>query len=71
MDRKRARDVIAPLYVVARAVLLDALDALGEQRNAVVLVGAQAIYLDANGGSRHAAARKPGGDGAIVRPASK
>lgn len=45
MDRKRARDVIAPLYVVARAVLLDALDALGEQRNAVVLVGAQAIYL--------------------------
>src|SRR3972149_871234 len=35
----------SPLYVVARAVLLDALDALGEQRDAVVLVGAQAIYL--------------------------
>ena len=33
------------LYVVARAALLDALDALGEQRDAVVLVGAQAIYV--------------------------
>ncbi len=33
------------LYVVARAVLLDALEALSEQRDAVVLVGAQAIYL--------------------------
>ena len=33
------------LYTVARAVLLDALDALNEQRDAVVLVGAQAIYL--------------------------
>ena len=35
----------SPLYIVARTVLLDALDALGEQRDAVVLVGAQAIYL--------------------------
>ena len=34
-----------PLYVVARAALLDALEAIGEQRDAVVLVGAQAIYL--------------------------
>jgi hypothetical protein len=34
-----------PLYALARGVLLDALDALGNQRNAVVLVGAQAIYL--------------------------
>jgi hypothetical protein len=33
------------LYVIARQVLLDALDALGEQRDAIVLVGAQAIYL--------------------------
>jgi hypothetical protein len=32
-------------YVVARRVLLDALDAIGEHRKAVVLVGAQAIYL--------------------------
>lgn len=37
----------SPLYIVARTVLLDALDALGEQRDAVVLVGAQAIYLHA------------------------
>ncbi|OGK79188.1 MAG: hypothetical protein A2X52_00930 [Candidatus Rokubacteria bacterium GWC2_70_16] len=33
------------LYVLARRVLLDALEALGEQRTAVILVGAQAIYL--------------------------
>jgi hypothetical protein len=35
----------APEYVLARRVLLDALHALGSQRDAVVLVGAQAIYL--------------------------
>ncbi len=34
-----------PEYVAARRVLLNALDALGTQRSAVVLVGAQAIYL--------------------------
>jgi hypothetical protein len=33
------------LYVVARRVLLNALDALGTHREAVVLVGAQAIYV--------------------------
>ena len=32
-------------YVVARGVLLDALEALGAQRAAVILVGAQAIYV--------------------------
>ncbi|HTS25310.1 MAG TPA: GSU2403 family nucleotidyltransferase fold protein [Bryobacteraceae bacterium] len=32
-------------YIVARGVLLDALEALGLQRKAVILVGAQAIYL--------------------------
>ncbi len=32
-------------YILARRVLLDALSALGPQREAVVLVGAQAIYL--------------------------
>lgn len=37
--------MIAPIYVAAREVLLDALDALGEQRQAVILAGAQAIYL--------------------------
>lgn len=33
------------LYVIARRVLLDALDALSEHRDATILVGAQAIYL--------------------------
>lgn len=33
------------LYVIARRVLLDALEALGAHRNATILVGAQAIYL--------------------------
>lgn len=33
------------LYVLARRVLLDALDALDTHRDAVVLVGAQAVYL--------------------------
>jgi hypothetical protein len=33
------------LYVLARRVLLDALDALGPHRAAIVLVGAQAVYL--------------------------
>lgn len=33
------------LYILAREVLLDALDALARHRNAIVLVGAQAIYL--------------------------
>lgn len=33
------------LYVLSRRVLLDALDALGAHRNAVILVGAQAVYL--------------------------
>jgi len=34
-----------PLYVLARRVLLDALEALGDQNEAVILVGAQAVYL--------------------------
>jgi len=37
--------VIDPLYVAARGVLLDALEALGEQREALILAGAQAIYI--------------------------
>ena len=32
-------------YVRARRVLLDALEALEDQRDAIILVGAQAIYL--------------------------
>jgi hypothetical protein len=38
---------IEPEYVSARSVLLDALGALGVQRDAVILVGAQAVYLHA------------------------
>lgn len=34
-----------PLYVLARRVLLDALQAFGPQRKGIILVGAQAIYL--------------------------
>ncbi len=37
------------LYVAARRVLLDGLDALAAQRGAVVLVGAQAVYLRSAG----------------------
>ena len=33
------------LYVRARAVLLDAAEALAEQLDAIVLVGAQAVYI--------------------------
>ena len=36
-----------PLYVLARTALLDALDALEPHLDAVVLVGAQAIYVHA------------------------
>ena len=36
---------IDELYVMARRVLLDALDALGQHREAFILVGAQAVYL--------------------------
>lgn len=33
------------LYVLARRVLLDALDALGSHRDAVIVVGAHAVYM--------------------------
>lgn len=36
---------LASEYVAARTVLLDALEALGSQREAIVVVGAQAVYL--------------------------
>ena len=39
-----------PEYVAARRVLLDAFEALGTHRKAVVLVGAQAIYLQVGEG---------------------
>lgn len=36
---------IDPVYVAARSVLLDALEALDAHRQALILVGAQAVYL--------------------------
>jgi hypothetical protein len=45
MDGERRSQVTEPLYVVARSALLDALEAIGEQRDAVIVIGAQAIYL--------------------------
>jgi hypothetical protein len=37
--------VIDPLYVAAREVLFEALEGLGAQRQALVLAGAQALYI--------------------------
>jgi len=37
------------LLVRARAVLLDALEGLADQREAVIVVGAQAVYLRTGG----------------------
>lgn len=48
--RRRNCGVADPLYVAARAVLLDALEALGEHRSALILVGAHAVYLVAGEG---------------------
>jgi hypothetical protein len=45
MDGGRRSEVTDPLYVVARSALLDALEAIGEQRDAIIVIGAQAIYL--------------------------
>ena len=39
------RNVIGPLYVAAREVLLDALDALGEQREALILASTPFMYI--------------------------
>ncbi len=40
----------APEYVAARTVLLDVLEALGSQREAIIVVGAQAIYMHTQDG---------------------
>ena len=40
----------APEYVAARTVLIDALAALGSQRKAIIVVGAQAIYMHTEDG---------------------
>lgn len=51
-----------PEYVAARRVLLDALEALGAQRKAIVLVGAQAIYLHVGAGDLAVAPYTSDGD---------
>ncbi|MFZ0904355.1 MAG: hypothetical protein WAN71_10910, partial [Mycobacterium sp.] len=42
--------VYAPEYVAARAVLLDALDALDGHLPTIIVVGAQAVYLHTGAG---------------------
>jgi len=54
-----------PEYVVARCVLLDALEALGTHCKAVVLVGAQAIYLHVGEGDLAVSPYTTDGDLAI------
>jgi hypothetical protein len=54
-----------PEYVAARRVLLDAFEALGMHRKAVVLVGAQAIYLHVGDGDLAVAPYTTDGDLAI------
>jgi len=53
------------VYVLARRILLDALQALGDQRDALVLVGAQAIYLHTGDGDLAVAPYTTDGDIAL------
>lgn len=56
-------------YVLARRVLLDALGALADHIDAVILVGAQAIYLQVGEGDLHVAPYTTDGDLALNRDA--
>jgi len=56
-----------PEYVKARRVLLDALVALSSHSNALVLVGAQAIYLHVGGGELAVAPYTTDGD-LVIQP---
>lgn len=60
--------MIAPLYIAAREVLFDALEALGEQREALTLAGAQAIYVHAGSADLAVAEFTTDGD-LVVDPA--
>lgn len=42
---------VAPEYIAARRVLLDALDALAGHRQSLILIGAQAVYVHTGAGS--------------------
>ena len=54
-----------PLYVEARRVFLDALEALREHIDALVLVGAQAVYVHAGEADLAVAPTTTDGDLAI------
>ena len=45
IDSRGTGDEFDPLYVEARRILLDALFALRSHRPAIIVAGAQAIYL--------------------------
>ena len=53
---------IDPRYVAARRVLLDALEALEAQKQAVIVAGAQAVYLRTSEGGRGIATHTTDGD---------
>lgn len=54
-----------PLYVAARRTLLDALEAVQEHLNAIVLVGAQAVYVHTGEGELEVAPYTTDGDLAL------
>lgn len=54
-------------YIVARRTLLDALEALAEHRDALVLVGAQAVYLH-TGAARFAVAESTTDGDVVIDP---
>jgi hypothetical protein len=58
-------NTVDPLYVAARRVLLDALEALAPHGDAVVIVGAQAIYLRTGDGDLTVAPYTTDGDLAL------
>lgn len=53
---------IDPRYVAARRVLLDALEALAEHKQAIIVAGAQAVYLRTSEGERGIAPHTTDGD---------
>lgn len=57
--------MLDPLYVEARRVLLDALDGLSAHMAAIVVVGAQAVYLHAGDGTFQTAPYTADGDLAL------
>src|SRR5436305_15296496 len=61
----RVMAAIDPQYVAARRVLLDALEALAEHKQAIIVAGAQAIYLRTDDGEIGIAPYTTDGDLAI------